>query len=113
MQKLSYAGVLVMGSHWSPASPSTSRPGRFLTAMFGGYGAWFVHFTVTILFLAFFVIHILQVACRWSNFRSMVTGYEKPRAAVAASSVEPTRRSRHERPQQPRPTPAPTPPAAP
>jgi hypothetical protein len=35
------------------------------------------HFWLMILFVGFFVIHIGQVALAgWSNFRSMVTGYE-------------------------------------
>ena len=36
-----------------------------------------IHFSVTIAFLLFFVVHILQVArTGWRNFTSMVTGYE-------------------------------------
>ena len=45
---------------------------------FGGEdGAKAVHFWLTILFVAYFVIHVTQVArAGWGNFRSMVTGYE-------------------------------------
>jgi hypothetical protein len=49
-----------------------------LTTLMGGYeSARFIHWLVTIGFLAFFVIHLLQVArAGFGNFWSMVTGYE-------------------------------------
>jgi thiosulfate reductase cytochrome b subunit len=49
-----------------------------LTAFLGGYEwARWEHFWLMILFVLFFVVHVIQVALAgWSNFRSMVTGYE-------------------------------------
>ncbi len=49
-----------------------------LTWVLGGYNsARVIHFTVTIAFVLFFVVHIVQVArAGWRNFTSMVTGYE-------------------------------------
>jgi len=50
----------------------------WLCALFGGYEfARIIHFTLTIGYCLFFIIHILQVIrAGWSNFRSMVTGFE-------------------------------------
>lgn len=50
----------------------------FLTALFGGYQwARWVHFWLTILFVMFFLVHIIQVVLAgWSNFRSMITGFD-------------------------------------
>ena len=46
--------------------------------MLGGYEwARIEHFTLTILFTLFFLVHIIQVCIAgWNNFRSMVTGFE-------------------------------------
>jgi thiosulfate reductase cytochrome b subunit len=50
----------------------------WLCAMLGGYEwARVEHFTITILFSLFFVVHIIQVIIAgWDNFRSMVTGFD-------------------------------------
>jgi len=50
----------------------------WLTALFGTYElARLLHFVLTMGYLAFFVVHIAQVArAGWNNFRSMVMGYE-------------------------------------
>nr|MDQ2732266.1 thiosulfate reductase [Armatimonadota bacterium] len=44
----------------------------------GGYGmARFIHFWLTIGYVVFFLIHVVQVAkTGWNNFRAMITGYE-------------------------------------
>jgi len=44
----------------------------------GGYEwARWEHFWLMILFVGFFIVHVVQVAIAgWSNFRSMITGYE-------------------------------------
>ncbi len=50
----------------------------WLCAMLGGYEwARAEHFILTILFVLFFVIHIIQVIIAgWKNFRSMITGFD-------------------------------------
>ena len=50
----------------------------WLAALFGGYeGARFLHFWITVGYVAFFVIHIAQVIrAGWNNFRGMVAGVE-------------------------------------
>ena len=49
---------------------------RTLTSILGGYEwARIEHFTLTILFSLFFLVHIIQVVLAgWNNFQSMVTG---------------------------------------
>ena len=61
---------------------------NLLTTLLGGYEtARTLHFTITMVFLVFFAVHLLQVArAGWSNFAAMITGYEriaKPPAQVA------------------------------
>jgi thiosulfate reductase cytochrome b subunit len=50
----------------------------WLTELLGGYEfARLVHFALTIGYLLFFLIHLIQVVrAGWSNFQSIVTGYE-------------------------------------
>jgi len=80
MQQLSYAGVLFMGFLAIVSGFAIYKPTQLslLTTLMGGYeSARFIHWLVTIGFLAFFVIHLLQVArAGFGNFWSMVTGYE-------------------------------------
>jgi thiosulfate reductase cytochrome b subunit len=46
--------------------------------MLGGYEtARMFHFTLTVLYLIFFALHVWQViVAGWNNFRSMVSGWE-------------------------------------
>ena len=80
VQQLTYAMVLFMGFLVVVSGFAIFRPTQLapLTALLGGYSAArFIHFSVTIGFLLFFVIHLVQVArAGWGNFWSMVTGYE-------------------------------------
>lgn len=80
VQQLTYGAVLVMGALAVISGFAIYRPTQLalLTKLMGGYGgARFIHFSVTIAFVLFFAIHILQVArSGFSNFWSMVTGYE-------------------------------------
>ncbi len=79
-QRWSYSLIIALGGVAMLTGFAIYKPTQLnlLTSLFGGYEmARTIHFTVTILFLAFFVIHILQVArAGWKNFMSMVTGYE-------------------------------------
>ncbi len=78
-QRISYTAVLIMAviivvSGFAIYKPTQLYP---LPLLFGGYGgARLVHFTMTILLMLFFFVHVLQVArTGWNNFRSMITGY--------------------------------------
>jgi thiosulfate reductase cytochrome b subunit len=79
-QRWAYTSVLVMAglvvvSGFAIYKPTQLHP---LPWLFGGYqGARFVHFSMTIGLVLFFLVHVLQVLrAGWNNFRSMLTGYE-------------------------------------
>lgn len=79
-QRFVYSLVLILGALAILSGFAIFKPTQlsFLTWVLGGYtSARVIHFSVTIAFVVFFVIHILQVArSGWRNFMSMVTGYE-------------------------------------
>ena len=94
-QRLSYSFILFLGGIEVLTGLAIYKPTQLslLTSLFGGYGsARFIHFTITVIFILFFVVHILQVArAGFPNFMGMVTGYEKQQASTpAAGSNEPT-----------------------
>lgn len=79
-QRLAYSAVLGMGAlmlitGFAIYKPVQLRP---LVVVLGGYEtARLIHFTVSLAFIAFFALHILQVVrAGWRNFASMITGYE-------------------------------------
>jgi len=77
-QKIAYTVVIFMGLGSVLTGLSIYKPVQFgaLTNLLGGYEwARIEHFTLTILFTLFFVVHIVQVIfAGWNNFQSMVTG---------------------------------------
>jgi thiosulfate reductase cytochrome b subunit len=79
-QQIAYTGIVLMGVGSLLTGLAIYKPAQlfWLTGAFGGYtNARFFHFLLTMGYLAFFVIHIMQVAkAGWNNFRSMVMGYE-------------------------------------
>lgn len=96
-QRWSYTLIIVLGAVAVLTGLAIYKPTQLnlLTVLFGGYEtARTIHFVVTISFLVFFVVHILQVMrAGWANFASMVTGYEllkRGEAAPGASSPSPS-----------------------
>jgi thiosulfate reductase cytochrome b subunit len=79
-QRIAYTSVIVMGMGSVLTGLSIYKPLQlsFLTALFGGYEwARWIHFWLTISFVLFFLVHVFQVIMAgWSNFRSMITGYD-------------------------------------
>ena len=79
-QRIAYTIVILMGAGSLFTGLAIYKPLQlaWLTTLFGGYEwARWVHFWLTILFVLFFAIHVIQVVLAgWSNFRSMITGYE-------------------------------------
>jgi len=77
-QRIAYTVVIFMGLGSVLTGLSIYKPIQFqrLTSMLGGYEwARIEHFTLTILFSLFFLVHIIQVVLAgWNNFQSMVTG---------------------------------------
>ena len=79
-QRWTYSIIIALGGVAMLTGFAIYKPTQLnlLTTLFGGYEmARTIHFAVTLSFLGFFVIHILQVArAGWKNFMSMVTGYQ-------------------------------------
>lgn len=94
-QRLAYSGVVVLGALMLLTGVAISKPAQlgWLAVPFGGYqGARLIHFIVTCLFVAFFFVHVSQVArAGWNNFRAMITGWEllPPREEPIAGLIEP------------------------
>lgn len=93
-QQVVYSIVIVMAALLVLSGFAIYKPGQlsWLEAAFGGYNyARFVHFSMTILLMLFFLVHVLQVVrAGWANFASMVTGYRLDRsdsAEVAPASA--------------------------
>ena len=79
-QRIAYTGVIVMGFAMLLTGLAIYKPVQlnWLCYILGGYEwARIEHFTITILFVLFFAVHVLQVILAgWNNFRGMVTGFE-------------------------------------
>lgn len=79
-QRIAYTGVIIMGFLMLLTGLAIYKPAQlnWLCAALGGYEwARAEHFILTILFVLFFVVHIIQViAAGWKNFRSMITGFD-------------------------------------
>ncbi|MEQ1605955.1 MAG: cytochrome b/b6 domain-containing protein [Pyrinomonadaceae bacterium] len=93
-QRIAYTAVILMGVGSVLTGLSIYKPLQlsFLTTLFGGYEwARWIHFWLTISFVLFFLVHVFQVIMAgWSNFRSMITGYDvidavEPKPEPAAS----------------------------
>lgn len=94
-QRLSYSFILFLGGIEVLTGLAIYKPTQLspLTSIFGGYEtARLIHFAITVIFVLFFVVHILQVAkAGFPNFMSMVTGYEKQKPTTSSEdSNEPT-----------------------
>jgi thiosulfate reductase cytochrome b subunit len=79
-QMLAYFGVWFLGIIEVLTGFSIYKPVQlsWLTWVFGGYEtARAIHFSVMVLFVLFFLVHVIQVArAGWNNFRAMVAGFE-------------------------------------
>jgi thiosulfate reductase cytochrome b subunit len=79
-QQITYTAIVLMGAGSVVSGLAIYKPVQlgWLAALLGGYEfARLIHFTLTIGYLLFFVVHLAQVIrAGWRNFQSMVTGYE-------------------------------------
>ncbi|MBP9664683.1 MAG: cytochrome b/b6 domain-containing protein [Pyrinomonadaceae bacterium] len=79
-QRIAYTSVIAMGMLSILSGLAIYKPTQlaWLTAIFGGYEwAHWIHFWLTISFVLFFVVHVIQVILAgWLNFQSMITGRE-------------------------------------
>lgn len=79
-QKIAYTAIIIMGIGSILTGLAIYKPIQlhWLCTLFGGYKmARIIHFTLTIGYVLFFLIHVVQVILAgWNNFRAMVTGFE-------------------------------------
>ena len=79
-QRIAYSSVILMGVGILVTGLAIYKPTQlhWLTSLLGGYEmARWLHFWITMSFLAFFMVHVGQVVLAgWNNFRAMVSGRE-------------------------------------
>jgi thiosulfate reductase cytochrome b subunit len=79
-QRIAYTGVIILGFLIIITGLAIYKPAQlyWLCNILGGYEwARIEHFIITILFVLFFLIHVIQVIIAgWNNFRGMLTGFE-------------------------------------
>jgi thiosulfate reductase cytochrome b subunit len=79
-QRIAYTGVIILGFLIIITGLAIYKPAQlyWLCNILGGYEwARIEHFIITILFVLFFLVHIIQVMIAgWNNFRGMLTGFE-------------------------------------
>src|SRR3954452_16522293 len=73
-QQIAYSAIVVMGAGSVVTGLAIYKPAQlgWLATLLGGYEmARMFHFTLTVLYLLFFAVHVWQVAVAgWNNFRS-------------------------------------------
>ncbi|PSL30931.1 cytochrome b/b6 domain-containing protein [Chitinophaga ginsengisoli] len=79
-QRVAYTAIILMGTGSIITGLAIYKPVQlyWLCWLCGGYHfARILHFTLTIGYVLFFVIHVVQVIIAgWDNFRAMVAGFE-------------------------------------
>ena len=79
-QRIAYTAIIFMGFGSIVTGLAIYKPVQlnWLVALCGGYAfARIIHFALTIGYILFFIIHIVQVVIAgWNNFRGMVTGFD-------------------------------------
>ncbi|WP_460471827.1 cytochrome b/b6 domain-containing protein [Emticicia fontis] len=92
-QKVAYSAIIVMGFGSLITGLAIYKPVQayWLTWLLGGYSfARFLHFALTIGYVLFFLIHIIQVIrAGWKNFQSMITGFEVKKEIAPPKEEEP------------------------
>lgn len=97
-QRIAYTSVILMGMASTLTGLAIYKPTQlsWLTTLLGGYEwARWEHFWLMVMFVLFFVVHVVQVGLAgWANFRSMITGYDivdaaetKPEPPTAVEEV--------------------------
>jgi thiosulfate reductase cytochrome b subunit len=79
-QRIAYSAIILMGFGSIVTGLAIYKPVQlgWLTWLCGGYTlARLLHFALTVGYVLFFTIHIVQVVMAgWNNFRGMVAGFE-------------------------------------
>ena len=90
-QRIAYTGTILLGVAAVVTGLAIYKPLQlsWLTSLLGGYEwARWEHFWIMMSFVAFFVVHVGQVILAgWSNFRSMISGYEAVKSDGLPTSV--------------------------
>jgi len=93
-QRIAYTAIIIMGIGSVLTGLAIYKPVQlgWMTAMFGGYKmSRIIHFALTIGYVLFFLVHIIQVIIAgWNNFRAMVTGFEVVRVQEQLVQVAPS-----------------------
>jgi thiosulfate reductase cytochrome b subunit len=95
-QRIAYTAIIIMGFGSLITGLAIYKPVQFntLTWLCGGYHAARIeHFVLTIGYVLFFIIHVVQVVLAgWRNFQSAITGFEvvndKPKQIIKPVSDE-------------------------
>jgi thiosulfate reductase cytochrome b subunit len=93
-QRIAYTGIIIMGFGSLATGLAIYKPIQlsWLKFLLGGYEiARLLHYLIAVLYVLFFLMHVLQVIrAGWNNFRAMVAGFEvaEPVAQTLNQSVE-------------------------
>lgn len=91
-QRIAYTAIILMGFGSLITGLAIYKPVQlnWLTWLCGGYGmARLEHFILTIGFVLFFFIHIIQVIIAgWNNFQSVITGFEVSNKTKPAAKLK-------------------------
>lgn len=91
-QRIAYTAIIVMGAGSLITGLAIYKPVQFsaLAWLCGGYAAARAeHFILTIGYVLFFLIHIVQVIkTGWNNFQAMITGFEIIKPPLQSKSNE-------------------------
>lgn len=79
-QRIAYTAIIMMGFGSLVTGLAIYKPVQFatITWLCGGYNtARIIHFVLTIGYVFFFIVHVVQVILAgWNNFRSVISGFE-------------------------------------
>ncbi len=91
-QRIAYSAIILMGIGSVLTGLAIYKPVQlgWLCAALGGYKmARILHFALTIGYVLFFLIHIIQVIfAGWNNFRAMITGFDVQKVKEDAPANE-------------------------
>jgi thiosulfate reductase cytochrome b subunit len=91
-QRIAYTAIIIMGFGSLLTGLAIYKPVQFgpITWLCGGYSAARAeHFILTLGYILFFFVHILQVIkTGWNNFQAMITGFEIIKPSVQKPSHE-------------------------
>ncbi|QKJ30488.1 cytochrome b/b6 domain-containing protein [Mucilaginibacter mali] len=91
-QRIAYTAIILMGAGSVLTGLAIYKPVQFnwLTWLMGGYHlARIWHFVLTLGYVFFFLVHVIQVVLAgWNNFRSVISGFEVIRQHEPKINIE-------------------------